>query len=308
MIDLSLLQPPDVLEDLNYEAIYQQLYTQLIALTGEGWTAPLESDPVIKLLELAAYRELMLRVRVNEAAVSGMLAYATNADLNQLGANYEVVRLAGESDARFRARIQQGYHLLAAAGPTAAYRAHALGVSLDVQDVEVFSEAAGQVTLSVLGRVQVEAEGLAAQAEQIGTVLFGLPADANSRYVVAAESSALLLSVLSVLNAETVRPLTDWVVVRAPQIIPVKIEAVIEVLHGPDPEVILSRRLAALEGYLASVQRIGYDLTRAGIIAALVEAGVKNVRLSSPLADVVCGPGELAVVLGVQVTTEVVDA
>lgn len=314
MIDLSLLPPPDVIDPLDFEKILANHISNYLSRYPSdaqpiiSERLALESDPINKLIQLISYRDILWNQRVNEAAASCMLAYATGADLDNLGANYDVRRLAGESDTRFRYRIQQAFHILAAAGPAAAYRAHARSVSSDVRDVNVFSEAAGQVTVCVLGRVFVAADQLALQREKIGARLFGAPNDANRRYVVADNNSELLLSVLSTLSAETVRPLTDWVVVRAPNIIPVTIEAVLEVLRGPDPSMILNRRLEAIEIFLKSIQRIGYDITRAGIIAALVEAGVKNVRLSDPLEDVVCGQNDLAVVIELKIKTEVVDA
>lgn len=60
MIDLSQLPAPEVVEPLDFEGIYQDLLATFRALMGDGWTAPLESDPVVKLLELCAYREVQL--------------------------------------------------------------------------------------------------------------------------------------------------------------------------------------------------------------------------------------------------------
>ena len=43
---------------------------------------------------------------------------------------------------------------------------------------------------------------------------------------------------------------------------------------------------AALDAWLLSTRRIGRDITRAGIIAALYQEGVQNVALTSPGADI----------------------
>ena len=56
-------------------------------------TLELESEPVTKLLQENAYRELLLRQRINEAAQAVMVAYAMGGDLDQLAANYNVKRL-----------------------------------------------------------------------------------------------------------------------------------------------------------------------------------------------------------------------
>ena len=130
MIDLSQLPAPEVVEPLDFESIYQDLLATFRALMGDGWTAPLESDPVVKLLELCAYREVQLRARINDAARSVLLAYAVGADLEQLAANVNVSRLlvspgdpeasppvdpVYENDASLRARVQRAFEGLSVA-------------------------------------------------------------------------------------------------------------------------------------------------------------------------------------------------
>lgn len=304
VIDLSMLAAPDVIENLDFEIIYQELLSQF-SIAMPGWTAELESDPVVKLLELAAYREVHLRARINDAAKAIMLAYATGYDLDQLGANYDVSRLDGEDDARFRVRIQQGYHLLAAAGPINAYRQHALAASADIIDVDVWSESPGQVTLSVLARELRPVSEVTASQVSTGLVLFG-PAEQKMAYVMAETDSPSLLRVLRAVNAEDVRPLTDSVIVRAPVVREFTVQAVLEVLPGPDVDLVLTQRKQSLLSFAQSMGRIGYDITRAGIIAALMGPSVKNVRLVSPLADIECQRGEIAVMMDTQVEVEVV--
>jgi phage-related baseplate assembly protein len=48
-------------------------------------TLALESEPIVKLLQENAYREVILRQRINDAAKAVMLAYSTGADLDQFG-------------------------------------------------------------------------------------------------------------------------------------------------------------------------------------------------------------------------------
>lgn len=77
MIDLSTVTAPQVVEALDFEAIFAQLKDELLArLPGVADVLELESEPLTKLLQVAAYREVLLRQRVNEAARSIMLAYA----------------------------------------------------------------------------------------------------------------------------------------------------------------------------------------------------------------------------------------
>lgn len=95
MIDLSKLPAPKIVEELNFEAILAAMRADLEGRLP-GWTAAvLESDPANKILEVAAYRELLLRQRINEAARACMLAFASGSDLDHLSAFYAVSRLEG---------------------------------------------------------------------------------------------------------------------------------------------------------------------------------------------------------------------
>ncbi len=65
MIDLSAMDPPDLVETLDFEATYQLKLAHFKSIYPD-WTAALESDPVVKVLELAAYDEVRYRARVND--------------------------------------------------------------------------------------------------------------------------------------------------------------------------------------------------------------------------------------------------
>ena len=91
-VDLSQLAPPNVVEALDFESIFASMLADLRA-RDSAFTALVESDPAYKILEVAAYRELLIRQRVNDAAKAVMVAYAAGADLDQIAANYDVARL-----------------------------------------------------------------------------------------------------------------------------------------------------------------------------------------------------------------------
>lgn len=309
MIDLSTVTAPQVVEPVAFEDVFATLKAELLArMPSVEDVLDLESEPLVKLMQVMAYRELLLRQRVNEAARAIMLAYAVGGDLEQIGANYDITRLPGESDDRMRSRIQAAYNRLAAAGPAEAYRQHALSVSADIRDVDVFSEAAGRVTVSVLAPTLAQAKDVSPDAAAIGHALFGPTGTVDKVYVVQPNDGPLLAAVLKTLSAEHVRPLTDHVVVRAPRVLAYTVEAVVEVLPGPDPTVVLNRRRADLQAYVSACHVQGTDVTRAGITAALVETAVKDVRLAKPTANIVAGPGEIAVCTGITITSEVVRA
>lgn len=306
VIDLSTVAAPQVVEPLSFEAVLTELKAELLARCPQASSViQLESEPLVKLLQVAAYRELLLRQRINEAARAVMLAYAVGSDLDQLGANVNTARLPGEAVSRYRLRVQLAYNALAAAGPAEAYRAHALGVAINITDVQVFSEAPGQVTVCVLAWQDVPATEAGADAIAAGLALFGPASDPALARVIEPTGGPTMAAVLAALNAEHVRPLTDCVIVRAPRLVPLQIAATLLLRTGPDPDQILERRRAALSEYLRQAQQQGNDITRAGIIAALVETGVQDVLLHSPAANVVAGPGEICACTAVAVTAEV---
>lgn len=87
-IDLSQLPAPDVVETLDFETILAERKATLVSLYPEeqqdavARTLALESEPLVKYLEENAYREVIWRQRVNDAAKGCTLAYASNNDLD----------------------------------------------------------------------------------------------------------------------------------------------------------------------------------------------------------------------------------
>lgn len=276
MIDLSQLPSPDVVESLDFEVIYQEITAQFASLYPEFDTL-LESDPAIKLLELAAYREVQLRGRINDAARGVMLAYAVGSDLDQIGANFSVQRLVTdpgnpsavppvaptyETDANFRRRIQLGFEGFSTAGPEGAYLFHALSADGRVLDAGIYGppETPGVVRVAVLSR---EGSGQA--------------------------TADLLAAVESSLRADEVRPLTDHVLVESAEILEYSVAASLTFYPGPDNSVVLAAANAALAAYTNSNHRLGRDVTLSGLYAALHREGVQNVVITSPAANLNAG-------------------
>ena len=104
--DLSSLPTPAVIETLSFETIFGELQAEFQTRYPD-YSALLASDPAIKLLEVAAYREVLLRNRINAAAKASLLAFATGSDLDHLATFYGVTRLPGEDDEALRARTRQ---------------------------------------------------------------------------------------------------------------------------------------------------------------------------------------------------------
>ncbi len=289
-IDLSGLPAPNVVESLAYETILAEMLADLVS-RDSSFTAMVESDPVYKILEVAAYREFLLRQRVNDAARSVMLPYAEGADLDNLASYYGVQRLVLdpgdpaalppvpptlETDADLRRRTQLALEGFTTAGSEGSYIFHGLSAHPQVKDIGVDSPNPGDVVVTVLSRV--------------GT---GTP------------TSDILDAVESALNAKDIRPLTDNVTVSPATIETYTIEAVLYLYPGPSADVVLEAALARLTAYVQSQHKIGLRVPLSGIYAALQVEGVERVELVTPVADIVPTASEAAFCTGFDVTTQV---
>ncbi len=288
-IDLSLLPPPGVVEDVDFETLLAAAKTGLEERDPSlAAVMQLESEPLVKQLEIAAYREMLVRERINSAARGVMLAFAAGADLDQIAANYSVARLVLdpgnpaafppvpptlEADEDLRRRVQIAPEAFTSAGSRGAYVFHALSADGDVKDAEATSPLPGEVTVHVLSR---QGDGTA--------------------------GPDLRAAVDKVLSADTVRPLTDSVTVVSAEITPYAVEAELTVEQGPDAEVVRQQAQAAAEALVAAQHRLGRSIRRSALFASLHQPGVAAVVLASPAADIVMGPGEAAYATAVTVT------
>lgn len=174
MIDLATLPPPNVVELLDYTTLYSEVQTQFRALYPQ-WSAVLESDPVTKLLELTAYRELLLRARINDAALSNLLAFATGTDLMGLAAFYNIEKMPGERDDRLRTRIQLKAASMAGNGLPEWYQTTAMAASLDVIDTAVQRPKPGAVELIIMVSAGADPAATQTAVEQVFALPGGLP-------------------------------------------------------------------------------------------------------------------------------------
>lgn len=287
VVDLSQLPAPNVVEPLDFETIFDAMLADLIS-RDDTFTALVESDPAYKILEVCAYRELLMRQRVNEAAKAVMLAYATGADLDQLGANVGVQRqvitpaddttvpptpAVMEADEDFRARIQLSPEGYTTAGSEGSYVFHGLGADADVKDIQAISPDPGKVTVYVLSRT---GNGSA--------------------------PTPTIDAVKNTLNGETIRPMTDEVTVLSANIVNYTITAELTLFPGPDSTVVLQSAIDAVTAFAEAQRRIGYDVTLSGIYHALHQPGVQNVALTSPTASLVLGDGQASYCTAITVT------
>ncbi|MEX3924406.1 baseplate J/gp47 family protein [Paraburkholderia sp. BR10936] len=290
VVNLSQLAAPDAVETLDFETIVSQMLTDLQARSvaaGIAYTAPVESDPAYKILEVAAYREMLVRQRANEAVRAVMLAYAKGSDLDQIGANYNVARLTikpadsttipptpavMEEDDDYRMRIPLSLESYTTAGSEGSYVFQALSAIGTISDIQAESPSPGQVVVYVLSR---NGNG-AASSEEIDAVT-------------------------AALSAKTVRPMTDQVSVLSAAVGTYEIDADLTLFDGPDADVVIAAAESAAQAYADSVHKIGYDVALSGIYKALHQTGVDSVALNSPQAGIPGVTGQAMYCTGINI-------
>lgn len=271
-VNLAELPAPKVVETISFETILAEMLADLRSRDAT-FDALVESDPAYKILEVAAYRETLIRQRVNDAAHAVMLPFASGSDLDNIAANYDVARFVIvpaddttipptpevlESDDDFRVRVLLSLEGYTTAGSRGSYMFHALSASSDVKDVGVTSLTPGTVNVAILSRT--------------GT---------------GAAPTATVTAVTSALNAEVVRPLCDTVSIVSASIVNYQITASLTVYPGVGQSEVLAASIAAATDYANAQHKLGRDITLSGVYAALHQPGVQKVTLTSPSADIV---------------------
>lgn len=278
-IDLSQLPFPGVVEPLSFEQIFSERKAALLAAYPDAADAlELESDPLTKLLQENAYRELILRQRINDAAKSVMLAYARGSDLQHLAALFGVKKLPDEEDDRLRARVQLSPEGFSTAGPIMAYVFHALSASDQVADVYVHSPVPGEVEIVVLA----------------------VPSDENPN---GAAGLALLEKVNKATNADDVRPLCDSASAVSADVLTYQVRATLILLDGPERSVTVGAAKAACQQYVSEQFRLGHDITISGLHAALHQPGVMRVDLASPTSTISVDSNQAALCTAIDIST-----
>lgn len=264
MVDLSALPPPQMIQQIDAEAIIAQMAGTFVqwALTEHGVDVSgiiaLEGEPIAVQQQFYAYQTAQLRSAFNDVLKSNLLSFASGADLDHLAADHGVVRLVGEADAALRERIVLEDQGSSSAGPEEWYEAHARRVSTDVRDVAVYRTGAGpEIAVAVLS----VSNG-------------GVP------------SPALLSAVLQKVSAPTIRSVNDIVSVIAATSTVVNVTADIWLLPDAPMEVFqgLEQRLRDAN---AEEGGIGFDVNRNWLLAKLTAPGVSKVILNTPTTDIV---------------------
>lgn len=280
VFDLASLPYPGVVETLDIEAIVTSMRNDVVArFPAIAGVIDLESEPARKLIEVFAYREVLLRARINDAARQRMLAFAAGANLDAIAAYYGVSRFEGETDSSLRRRTQLAPEAMPHGGTVGSYRFLALQASFpDLKDVGVVARGRGHVDVVLLGN------------EGQGTV-----------------TSAVIEKVRSKLLAEDGAPATDVVTVVGAKIVPYAVSVTVHVALGQDPVTVRANATSALQAYVEERHRIGVTVAASGLWRAAHVPNAERVEAISPVADVFVKPDEAPYCTGITVNVAVRD-
>ena len=320
------LPPPDNIQPIEFEQILTQLKADVLAgLPDEQATIDLESDPINELLQAIAYRIMLTRNAANAQAQSIMLVTARGPQLDQLGALpfFDTGRLVLvqadpnasppiaqvlESDDDYRERLRLSLHGQSVAGPSNAYRFHALSASPNILDVRVDRPT----------------------FERDATIYPGLPDDAivirpnhtanldnpqpydvvvtillDTQTGVAGQET--LDQVRDALNAENVRPVSDNLIVRYVEPVPVILFIGLTYYDGVDQEATRLKSNEQMNQQFAQIRRIGYDLTASAILAAAMVEGVQSAQILFGGSGVTIEPHQIFNVQAFAINSGVAD-
>jgi phage-related baseplate assembly protein len=273
---LASLPDPDILERLDVEDTVARLKQDLVRRYPQaGPVINDEGEPLVKLLETAAFESVNIRSRINIASLGIMLAKATGPQLDHIGALpfFNLPRRiiieadpsatppileVKESDDEYKARLQLQPLLISAAGQESYYVAKALEASGDIRTANDFSPTPGHVTVALLSRFGD------------GSVSDELVADVNAY-----------------MQPRNRRLIGDVLTVKAARIVPYTVRARLVIGSGPDASEVLASVQPQVRAYAATRHFIGATVAHKIIDASLVVPGVENLQILEPLEDIV---------------------
>ncbi len=282
-VDFSQLPEPNLIQELDYESIFNERKEKFIALypatEQNQWRTILnrESDPVVKVLQENCYREMLYQAKCNADARSLLLAYAEKSDLDHMAlTEYGLIRLIVtpadnsvvppspaiyESDERLRERCLLSFDGMNTAGSANAYRYFTLTADGRVDGIKVRSEPENPYLLDIV-ITQVDSENGEASAE-------------------------LVQIVQAALDPEEVRPVCDRPIVISSIATNYQIEASLFVGKNAEDSLLLEAANIRLDKYIKNAQKNGESIYLSAIYAALHVDGIERVEIISPAQDLV---------------------
>lgn len=292
-INPTLLPAPDAIETISLEALIEARISDFTTRAAEAGfdydVGSLETDPIKIDQTTGAYREALMRARVNQGIRAVLPAYAQGADLDNIAARANVERLVLvpatnttpavlESDQSLLVRYLTSF-ATPAAGSVDGYIHHTILAWPYARDIAVL----GPGFHNVPGRAAIY-----------------LLADGG-----VAVPSDTVQAVRAYLRQDHIKPLTDDVVVSSAGIVAYAVELTITVPRGPDPVVIAAAAKSMVEKVCDARYAIGAKVYVNSLEGAAYVGNVLRVTRASPAADIVPLANQAAFCTGVTVNWEI---
>lgn len=295
VIDLSAIQPPDIIKTVSMETIIAEMKADFMArgaADGVDMTDALrESDPATKLIETQAFRTGLLEARINSSNLANRVAFAVDDDLDTLVAFADIERQVldpgdptasppvdptYESNDRLRRRFVLHWNRISNGAPEGFYEALAMDEVPDVFDAFSVSPSPCDIVVYVLPRP-------------------------------GADPAATVAAVAAIMADRRKVPQGDRVTVALAAEKTYQVVADLGVGTGPDATVAVNAARERLAAYTAwsevyGATPLGRSIDIPFIHAALAAAGITRITVSAPAGPVVCGPSEAARCTGIVLT------
>jgi len=268
---------------LDYEALLQEAKNNLQlnlqnsnSLRGIDVSRVPESDPISKLLEVLAYRELITRQKMNEALKACFLSTAQGEDLRRLAAliipSIGTASMNKADDGDVRGAVINEYRNIHTAGSAQAYKT----LAIEAADA---GEALHDVHVESLRKSEVDVYLL----YQPDT-----PPD---------QQEAIREKVFRCVTDDAVRPIGQFVQVQPAKVIDYRIKATLGFRDRLGAAEAISSARIAVQQYVKEKYYFGSNLYSSALLSVLYQPGVDYIVLQAlkpnrALADVAVGANE----------------
>ncbi len=276
-INLANLPQPAAIEQWTFDAIVAARFATFL----QYWATAVEADPTLPTYNVQsltsnpgsflqftdAFREGLVRQRVNEAVLATSLAFAVGDDLTVIAANFMTARAPGELDPSLRARAQLAWEALSIGGSYGGYAYMArTAAPTDIVDVEVYGH---EVPGVALGEVRIVCLG----------------SGANGAVPIAALNAAR-----AAVSARADRKVNDLIHVVPAQLTLYQVAATLILAPGADAAAVQAAQFAATAAYTSAVALVGGSLTLGGLLAAIgynASGLVQGVEITQPFSGAI---------------------
>lgn len=265
---------------LDYEAILSEIKQSLQNILNDNKTLRSvnlellpESDSILKILEVLAYREFLTRQRMNEALKACYLATARNEDLRRL-AELIIPERAYEHafDDKCREAVINEYQNIHTAGSRRAYitLAHqAAGDNETLREVHVVSTRKGQVDVSLLYQPHVTGSAKELAFERVTKTL----------------------------QDDAIRPIGQKVVINDARVVPYQVKATLGFRDRLGSVEAIAAAKNAVLAFIEEKYRFGQNIYHNAVLSALHQPGVDYIILQPlkehrALSDVASGSNQ----------------